>query len=69
MPSVAGIRDRMREPDAMDDEPNNGHELCAKTVSNADDWHISQRGGIGLTRSVLTIAATNVNTAPIPRPI
>lgn len=33
------------------------------------DPHTGQRGGIGLTLSVLTSAATNVNTAPIPRPI
>ena len=59
----------MSEPAAMYYEPNNGHELCAKTVSNADDWHIGQRGGIGLTLSMLTRPATNVNTAPIPRPI
>ncbi len=32
-------------------------------------WDSDQRGEIELTLSMLTRPATNVNTAPIPRPI
>jgi hypothetical protein len=51
------------------DEPNNGHALRANPIRNSAGWHTGQRDGIGLTFNALRRPATNVNTAPNPRPI